>query len=102
MKRIIIITVSWVILIFPVSAFSSVGVWDYSMWDETLWSNTQSVPIFTNSVGPRNSIKVTDMSGTLPSAGGTISVSAWDTNGTSIPESGSEVVGIVWTGNRGL
>ncbi|MDQ5985109.1 MAG: hypothetical protein CSYNP_00813 [Syntrophus sp. SKADARSKE-3] len=43
----------------------------------------------TNSVGSRNSIKVTDMSGSLSTSGAAISVSAWDSNGNSIPESGS-------------
>lgn len=50
---------------------------------------TQAAWAYANSVGSMNSIKVTDMSGTLPTAGGTISVTAWDTNGNFIPESGS-------------
>ncbi len=41
----------------------------------------------TNSVGPRNSIKVTDMSGTLSAAGAAITVNAWDVNGNAIAES---------------
>ena len=44
---------------------------------------------YTNSIESRNSIKVTDMSGTLTTAGGTISVKAWDANGDSIHESRS-------------
>jgi len=43
----------------------------------------------TNSVGPRNSIKVTDMSGSLAATGAAITVSAWDVNGNAISESGS-------------
>ena len=41
----------------------------------------------TNSVGSRNSIKITDMSGSLSSSGASITVKAWDTNGVSITES---------------
>jgi len=54
-------------------------------------STTQSTWIYSNSVGPRNSIKITDMSGSLSSSGASITVSAWDTNGTSIPESSSAI-----------
>ncbi|MHB8111695.1 MAG: Lcl domain-containing protein, partial [Syntrophorhabdaceae bacterium] len=50
---------------------------------------TQAGWTYSNSVGSTNSIKVTDMSGTLPSTDGTISVMAWDANGNSILESGS-------------
>ncbi len=39
-----------------------------------------------NSVGPRNSIKITDMSGSLSASGASITVAAWDANGISIPE----------------
>ena len=40
-----------------------------------------------NTVGSRNAIKVTDMSGTLPSSGTAITVTAWDAAGNAIPES---------------
>jgi hypothetical protein len=52
---------------------------------------TQAGWTYSNSIGSRNLIKVTDMSGTLSTSGGTIIVNAWDTNGNSIPESGSAV-----------
>ena len=52
---------------------------------------TQAGWTYSNSVGPRNSIKITDMSGSLSSSGASITVSAWDTNGTSIPESSSAI-----------
>jgi hypothetical protein len=42
-----------------------------------------------NSIGPRNAIKITDMSGSLSSTGAAITVAAWDTNGNSISESAS-------------
>ena len=42
-----------------------------------------------NSIGPRNTIKISDMSGTLSAAGNTISVLAWDVNGNALPESGA-------------
>jgi C4-type Zn-finger protein len=42
-----------------------------------------------NSIGPRNSIKITDMSGTLPTAGAAIQVAAWEASGKEIPESGN-------------
>ncbi|MGA3209257.1 MAG: hypothetical protein ABSE05_15730 [Syntrophales bacterium] len=42
-----------------------------------------------NSVGPRNSIKITDMSGSLSTSGVAITVAAWDVNGSSIPVSTS-------------
>ena len=42
-----------------------------------------------NSIGPRNSIKITDMSGSLPTSGAAISISAWDVNGNTIPQSTS-------------
>ena len=42
-----------------------------------------------NSIGSRNTIKISDMSGTLPASGGAISVSAWDVNGNALPESGA-------------
>ena len=45
----------------------------------------------TNTVGSRNTIKITDMSGSLSASGGTISVNAWDVSGTSLPESAGAV-----------
>jgi|GEM_PF-1098100 len=42
-----------------------------------------------NSIGSRNSLKVTDMSGTIPSSGIAITVTAWDASGKAIPESTS-------------
>ena len=42
-----------------------------------------------NSIGPRNTLKLTDMSGTIGSAGITITVTAWDASGKAIPESTS-------------
>ncbi|MDQ5988115.1 MAG: hypothetical protein CSYNP_03871 [Syntrophus sp. SKADARSKE-3] len=50
---------------------------------------TQAGWVYANSIGTRNSIKVTDMSGILSTAGGNITVRAWDTNGATIAESGS-------------
>lgn len=47
---------------------------------------TQAAWTYSNSIGSRNSIKVTDMSGTRPTIGGTISVKAWDAGGNAIPE----------------
>ncbi|MBV5267783.1 MAG: BACON domain-containing protein, partial [Burkholderiaceae bacterium] len=44
-----------------------------------------------NSIGSRNTIKVTDMSGTIATSGSAITVSAWDAAGKSIPESASAV-----------
>ena len=42
-----------------------------------------------NSIGSRNALKVTDMSGTIVSSGTAITVTAWDASGNSIPESAS-------------
>jgi sugar lactone lactonase YvrE len=42
-----------------------------------------------NSVGPRNSIKITDMSGTLPTSGAAITVAAWDVSGKALTQSAS-------------
>ena len=42
-----------------------------------------------NSVGARNSLKVTDMSGTIASAGTAITITAWNAAGKAIPESTS-------------
>jgi hypothetical protein len=42
-----------------------------------------------NSIGSRNTIKVTDMSGTIGSNGVEITITAWDTDGKAIPESTS-------------
>ena len=44
--------------------------------------------LFSNSIGPRNTIKISDMSGTLPTIGGMITISAWDENGKALSESG--------------
>jgi hypothetical protein len=49
----------------------------------------QPPPIISNSIGSRNSIKITDMSGSLSTSGATITVTAWDINGNAIPESTS-------------
>ena len=45
--------------------------------------------IGSNSIGSRNTIKISDMSGTLPDSGGAITVSAWDVDGNALAESGS-------------
>jgi len=50
---------------------------------------TQNSSAVTNSVGPRNTIKVTDMSGSLAASGAAINIRAWDVNGTAISESAS-------------
>lgn len=42
-----------------------------------------------NSIGPRNSIKITDMSGSPPATGASITVKAWDTNGNELAQSGT-------------
>jgi len=42
-----------------------------------------------NSIGSRNTLKVTDMSGTIASGGIAITVTAWDASGNPIPESTS-------------
>jgi len=42
-----------------------------------------------NSIGTRNTLKLTDMSGTIASGGITITVTAWDASGKAIPESTS-------------
>jgi hypothetical protein len=44
-----------------------------------------------NSIGSRNTLKVTDMSGAIVSGGVTITVTAWDASGKAIPESTSAV-----------
>lgn len=52
-----------------------------------LYSITRNgVSFVTNSVGPRNTIKITERSGSLPTAGGSILVTAWDVNGNSLAE----------------
>ena len=43
--------------------------------------------VISNSIGSRNTIKISDMSGTLPVSGDAITVSAWDANGNALPES---------------
>lgn len=50
---------------------------------------TQAAWAYSNSIGSKNSIKVTDLSGTLPTSGGAISVKAWYADGNVISESGS-------------
>ena len=45
--------------------------------------------IGSNSIGSRNTIKISDMSGTLPDSGGAIAISAWDVDGNALAESGS-------------
>jgi chitodextrinase len=42
-----------------------------------------------NSIGTRNTLKLTDMSGTIDSSGIPITVTAWDASGKAIPESTS-------------
>ena len=42
-----------------------------------------------NSVSNRNTIKITDVSGSLSSSGAVITVAAWDANGNTIAKSGS-------------
>jgi hypothetical protein len=51
-------------------------------------SSQPALLIGSNSIGSRNTIKISDMSGTLPDGGGSITVSAWDVNGNALPESG--------------
>ncbi len=50
---------------------------------------TSPLVLVSNSIGARNTIKISDMSGTLPASGSTISVDAWDENGNALTESGS-------------
>ena len=50
---------------------------------------TSPLVLVSNSIGSRNTIKISDMSGTLPASGSTISVNAWDENGNALTESGS-------------
>ncbi len=50
---------------------------------------TQAGTVITNSVGPRNSIKITDVAGSLPAGGASVTVQAWDADGNVVPESGS-------------
>jgi hypothetical protein len=42
-----------------------------------------------NSIGSRNTLKLTDMSGTIDSSGIAITITAWDASGKAIPESTS-------------
>ena len=44
-----------------------------------------------NSIGPRNTLKITDMSGTIDSSGIAINITAWDASGKAIPESTSAI-----------
>jgi hypothetical protein len=50
---------------------------------------TSPLVLFSNSIGSRNTIKISDMSGTLPASGSIISVNAWDYSGTALIDSGS-------------
>jgi hypothetical protein len=54
--------------------------------DNVYISNGSSI-IGSNSIGSRNTIKISDMSGTVPDSGGAITVSAWDVNGNALSES---------------
>jgi len=49
---------------------------------------TGNTMLVSNSIGSRNTIKISDMSGTLSASGGAITVSAWDINGSPLVESG--------------
>ena len=51
------------------------------------WSDAYTFS--TNSVGPLSTVKITDMSGSLPSSGSAITVTAWDANGNALTQSGS-------------
>jgi len=51
------------------------------------WSDAYTFS--TNSVGPLSTIKITDMSGSLPSSGSAITVTAWDANGNALTQSAS-------------
>ena len=42
-----------------------------------------------NSTGPRNTLKISDLSGSLPTDGGVVTVSAWNADGSAIPQSGA-------------
>jgi len=58
-----------------------------------LYSITRNGSSFvTNSVGARNTIKITDRTGALPTAGGAVTITAYDVNGTAIPFSGTAQV----------
>ena len=50
---------------------------------------TERPILWANSIGARNRIYITDMSGSLPAAGAAIAISAWDAGGIAIPESSS-------------
>jgi len=53
----------------------------------TLFSITRNGSFFvSNSIGSINSIKITDRSAALPTAGGAIIVTAWDAGGTALTE----------------
>jgi hypothetical protein len=55
-----------------------------------LYSITRNGSSFvTNSVGARNTIKITDRSGGLPTAGGAVTITAYNSAGTAIPFSGT-------------
>ena len=44
-----------------------------------------------NSIGSRNTLKITDMSGAIPVSGIPINIAAWDTSGNAIPKSTSAI-----------
>ncbi len=56
-----------------------------------LYSITRNGSSFvTNSVGPRNTIKITDRSGGVATAGGAITITAYDAAGVAIPEASGQ------------
>lgn len=59
----------------------------------SLYSITRNGSSFvTNSVGARNTIKITDRSNGMATAGGAITITAWDVNGVSIPDAGTALL----------
>ncbi|MFH0994522.1 MAG: hypothetical protein V1844_03375 [Pseudomonadota bacterium] len=57
-------------------------------WPSAVPPPSGNSTLVSNSIGSRNTIKISDMSGTLPAGGGAITVSAWDVNGSPLVESG--------------
>lgn len=58
-----------------------------------LYSITRNGSSFvTNSLGSRNTLKITDRSGGMATAGGAITVTAYDANGVSIPDAGTALL----------
>ena len=51
----------------------------------------ENVRIFVTGIGPHSTLRITDVSGSLPASGASIVINAWDVNGTAIPESDSAV-----------